>query len=158
MAKLTNKSIENDPSMFPPPAIWMSWTADMRHELKLDANGLPVTRSSAYGHEVNDYEVVVKSEGKIRHHYTRAEARKALMWVGSASKHRKEEHKGLFMTDWAVYEFVDGEWVLRGAGAEGEERKTNPFFAQKVTPDERVHPFEKAAQDKAIESILRAVS
>lgn len=146
--KLTNKALPNDPSIFPPPVTWMSWVGDRK--VRKDANGRYMTNpDGTYVYEDVD--------GKIRYHYDYPDARKSLMWLGRESKWRKPEESGTFFYDWAVYEWENGEWVLRGEGRRGEKRKDNPFFNRKLTPEERAHPFDKAVEEKAIESILRSV-
>jgi len=158
--KQTNKTLPNDPTMFPEPATWLSWTRDFpRQVVKRDANGDSIKIFNSEGRHIGfEYEAVPQdAEGKIRHHYSRAEARKSLLWLGRESKYRPEEERGRFYTDWAVYEYVDGEWVLRGQGFKGEKRRESAWFQQKVTKDEKIHPFDKVQQDKAIESILKAV-
>jgi hypothetical protein len=162
--KITNKGLPNDPSMFPPPATWLSWVREHRQVPRLDKDGNHVTQEVTYTDHLGNsrtyqqtvYDPVQLEDGKIRHHYTRAVARKSLMGLGRDSKDRGDQ-RGLFYCDWAVYEWVDGEWILRGSGKKGEARKTNPWFAQKVTKEERKHPFDKAQEQKAIESILKAV-
>lgn len=160
--KYSNKTLPDDPSMFPRPATWLSWVREFpQQRVKKDANGNYVRTFDAEGNTLGyEYEPVgpIPAEGKVRHHYTRAEARKALMWLGRNSKYRPEDERGRFYNDWAVYEWVDDEWVLRGSGVKGEKRSDNPFFKQKLTAEEKLHPFDKAAQDKAIESILKVVS
>lgn len=158
-SKYTNKMLPNDPKLFPEPTTWMSWVREFpRTELVRNAGGEPVRKLDAQGRHIG-YEYVTKEpgpDGKIRHHYTRAETRKALMWLGSMSKYREESERGRFTSDWAVYEFVEGEWVLRGSGKKGEYRKHNEFFATKIPKGERKHPFDKVQEDLAIQSILQA--
>jgi hypothetical protein len=163
--KYTNKALPHDPSLFPPPATWLSWTRNTTYQARFDAQGNPVMHTVTYGKgdQARDYERPVYDhpqldDGKIRHYYSRAEARKSLLWLGKDSKDRPEEQRGTFYCDWAVYEFVDGEWVLRGSGLQGEPRKTNSFFAQRQTKAERVHPFDSALEAAAIESILKVAS
>jgi hypothetical protein len=147
--KLTNKNLPNDPAVFPPPVRWMSWVAEAKYarhadgRLKQDANG--------------QYILDMNSEGKIRYHYDRMDARKSLMWLGRESKWRREGESGTFFYDWAVYEWVNDEWVLRGEGLRGQKRSENPFFDRKnINKAEQVHVFDRITEEKAIESILKA--
>lgn len=160
--KYTNKALPHDPKMFPPPATWLSWTRNTGWEGRVDAKGEPVMHTVTYGDKDYERQVVdhphTDDTGKVRHYYSRAEARKSLLWLGKASKDRPEDMRGRFYCDWAVYEWVNGEWILRGSGYQGELRKTNDFFAQKQTAAERVHPFDSALEAAAIESILKVAS
>lgn len=166
--KHTNKGLPNNPAMFPPPATWMSWTRNSHVVPRLDAEGKEVKHMVTYtggdpGQAPKQYERAVydqeqENDGKVRHHYTRAETRKSLMWLGKDTKYRSEDQRGRFYVDWAVYEWVDGAWLLRGSGLQGELRRTNDFFAQKQTAAEREHPFDQALEAAAIESILKVAS
>ena len=69
----SNKAIPEDPNLFPEPQTWITWVAEMDYALR-EQDGKQI------------YSVVPKDEGKIRHHYTLADARKNLMWIGSRSK------------------------------------------------------------------------
>jgi len=154
--KYTNKGLPNDPKIFPSPATWLSWVREGHNVIRKDRNGDPIKIFGPDGRHVGyEYDYVQSEDGKVRHHYTRAETRKSLMWLGRDSKYRGDD-AGKFFADWAVYEFVDGEWVLRGSGKKGEYRKHNEWFAMKVSKEERVHPFDKAQEQRAIESILKA--
>ena len=153
--KLTNKSLPNDPSLFPPSPKWMSWVGELK--LKRDANGRYMMDANG------NYVYEQFEEGKIRYHFDHMDARKSLMWLGRESQYRRHD-SGQFYADWAVYEWVDDKWVLRGQGFKGEFRKDNEFFDLKKIKD-RTHPFDRAkethernVEDAAIESILKALN
>lgn len=153
---LTNKPLPKDPKIFPPSPTWMSWVREFK--FKRD----PVTgfyMKDKNGHYVYDDEV----EGKVRYHFDHMDARKSLMWLGRESRYRNAGESGTFYNDWAVYEWVGDEWVLRGEGFKGEFRKDNEFFDLKKVKD-RSHPFDRAkethernVEEEAIASILQSL-
>lgn len=151
---LTNKPLPNNPDVFPPSPTWMSWVREFKFKRKADGT----YERDKNGHYVYDQEV----EGKVRYHFDHMDARKSLMWLGRESRYRNADESGKFYQDWAVYEWVGDEWVLRGEGFRGESRKDNEFFDLKKIKD-RTHPFDRAKEthernieDEAIESILKA--
>lgn len=136
----TSKKIANDPTMFPPVQTWMTWVDGFTYRY---ING--------------QYQLDPTGEGKLRHHYSLAEARKSLMWVARTKKARYDQagFEGKVKLDFAVYEWVESEWVLRFEGVRGQDRDDCPLFARGLKYD-KVHPIDHAKESKAIESILKA--
>jgi len=151
----SNKKIPNDPSMFPPIQTWMSWLEDADYTSRGK-----VTNSQ--GEEVYDYELVGKGEGKLRHHYSLADARKSLMWVARTergTRYRSDRYSGVVALNFAVYEWVEGEWVLRFEGHQGQKRKDCPLFARNLlSKQEKTHPIDQSKEERAIRSILEAAA
>lgn len=146
----SNKRIPDDPTLFPEPQTWVTWVADLDYDFK---DG----KRRAYPRDV----------GSIRHHYTLADARKNLMWIGSRSKYKgyyDNIEGGRFMTNWAVYHWDSdlGEWVLAFSGACGEARDDNPLFKRNGSWKEAengktfAQMVDSKLEDKALESILSA--
>lgn len=146
----SNKKIPNDPTLFPEPQTWVTWVAGYDYERKSD----------------NRMRLKVREDGSVRHHYTLADARKTLMWIGSRSKYKERGYyegveSGKFSTDWAVYRWTGQEWELVFQGAKGEDRNSNPLFKRnwKNFADNRTFAqiVDETLEERAIKSILNSV-
>lgn len=137
----TNRAIPDDPSMFPPPQQFLVWIQE------IDYKNSPYGRGWIYVPKDS-------GEGKVRHHYDLHSARKAVQGIGSKGTYRDESQKGVYYTNWRIYEWVEGEWVLRYSGDAGTKRDDNPLSKLRLKPGEKVNPIDKAIEEKAIESLL----
>lgn len=143
MSKYSNKIISNDPKIFPPPLTWMTWIEHRKWGQRGDGTWGPGGPSG---------------EGKLRHYYDLNSARKGVAWVGSASSYRPEGERGKYMADWAIYEWVEGEWVERYSGFAGQDRSMNPLSKLRLRKGQKQHPIDANMEDAALESIMKAVS
>lgn len=150
----TNKQIPNDPTMFPAPQNWITWVANFGYDFS--DNKRRITPGNG--------------AGKVRHHYTLADARKSLMWIGSRSKYKESYWDnivgGEFMADWAIYHWNGSEWEKVFSGVQGEARDTNPLFRRdgswKEVAEDGGKSFAEGIdakmEEQAIASILSAVA
>lgn len=142
----SNRKLANDPTLLPPIQEYMTWVEvpDYGHQLAPDG-----TRIRTY---------TPTGEGKLRHYYSLADAKRGLSWIGSKSSYR-QENAGIFTADWALYrwDFEKGQWIELYAGKTGERRDDNRLFKRRLKADEKKHPIDHANEQAAIRSILAAV-
>jgi len=126
------------PGDFPPPPLWLLWTADVNHTYD------PVTKA---------YDTTLKEGGKgqVRHHPTIAKCKKAV--TGWASK---DWGDGKWRTTWRIYEWVDNKYVLRFGGNLGEEKSTNLLFAKRLTKADRIEPIQDPDAEE-LEAVLASI-
>lgn len=146
----SNKKIPNDPTLFPEPQTWVTWVAEFD-----------------YVRKNNKTHLLAKDVGSVRHHYTLADARKTLMWIGSRSKYKQSGYyegvePGKFSTDWAVYRWngETREWELVFSGIKGGDRDSNPLFKRNGSWKEAeggktfAEAVDETLEDRAMQSIL----
>jgi hypothetical protein len=124
------------PDRFPPPQTWLVWQADYQYKYKTvekswtDANG----NTTTYEQREID-EVIDLGHGKIRHKTTLADARKHCSYVArddNPNFRGRQVRKGAWFQDWKIFEWIDGEWVLRYEGFAGQMRKDHELWARGV--------------------------
>lgn len=144
----TNRKFPNDTTKFLPPPTWLVWTEGVHGELRKDVDGNPIksthpTRGYRYEYE---YDYTDTGEGTIRHVLS---LQKAKAQLGSM------KHNPKFHCNWAIYEWVDNEWVLRFEGRRDQDRKSNLLYQIKIDKTNVDRPHLDLAVEEAIASIAR---
>lgn len=124
------------PERFPEPQLWMAWTEDLEHEYREVEYDYYNTYTSETTKQTRREiaKVIQTGRGKIRHKNDLADARKHCGYHYARKDGYwgvgPDVHPGDFTVDWKIYEFVDGEWVLRYEGFRGQAKKDHPLYSR----------------------------
>lgn len=160
----TNAYFKNDELDFPHPPLWLVWTCnDRTSQSEWNVKKDPETARA------------VKGQGKIRHVPTLDKAKRQVSRYGLSKRNLEYANRpnsywgnspnggdwseGEWMEDWAIYEWVDNQYVLRYEAKAGEFKQDTELFKKPVKKGtgEKIRTVPEEAIEAAKQSILRAV-
>lgn len=154
------------PDRFPPPQLWLCWVEGIDFTYKQvdytynDINGNPVS-----GTRQERDKVIWTGVGKVRHKNDLADARKycGTHYVRKDGYWGQVEgmEPGTWWSDWKIFEWVDGEWVLRYEGFKGQKKKDHELYTRDMGRKLRAEAGPSAQEAYAlsvVQSSMKAVS